>query len=424
MSHVVCFGLNHQSAPITLLERVSIAEERMERCLADLVAAGGALEAVGLSTCNRTELYVVSKHATAAQQQVLRTLAAHTDGLSVDDLRYYGYLHSDVEAARHLMRVAAGVDSLLVGESQILGQLRRAFERAQSIGTVGDRLNALVGRAIAFGRKVRTETAIARGNISVAAVAEKLASSLFGDLATRSCLMLGAGETAQLAAQHLHAAGLGDLMVINRTVEHSVRLAETFGGRAVAADLLQSSIASADIVVAATGAPHYIVSAPGIATIMAARAGRPLLLIDLSMPRNIDPECAAIPGVQLHSLADLEAIAQENRRHRESEIAQVEGMVASEAAEFYRWLGQMETNRLVGSLRRQLEQTRARTLARHADQFDEATLARVELFSDSLSRALLHDLTFSLRHLDLETEQGRRLLEAARELFRLHDRES
>lgn len=417
MSRLNCFGLNHQSAPLSLLEKISLAEEDMGGFLRSLGESEAFEEIAGLSTCNRTEFYFVSRHQETARSLLLNHLGRFGGGLQVDDLRYYGYFHEDYHATSHLFRVAAGIDSLMVGESQILGQLRRAWENAQSLGTSSAVLNALLGRAVGFGRRVRSETNIARGNISVAAVAEKIAALTFPDLASRSVLMLGAGETAELASQHLHKAGVGRLMVLNRTLEHSERLAERFGGEAVAMELLQSAIQHADVVVAATGAPHYILSKSGVEGIQVARGERPLLLIDLSLPRNIEPTCQDVAGVILYSMEDLESIASENRRQRSREIDLIEGLIDAETREFLREAMAVETNEIIGGLRRRSEEIRLAHLKRFSRGLGEEEVARLSRYSDSLVRAILHDLTRELRASDLETEKGRLRIEIARELF-------
>ncbi|MCC5876194.1 MAG: glutamyl-tRNA reductase [Candidatus Sumerlaeia bacterium] len=419
MSRLHCFGLNHQSAPLSLLEKLSLAEEDMGDVLRGLSSTESIEEIAGLSTCNRTEFYYVSRHQESARDLLLSRLGQFGGGLQTDDLRYYGYFHTDYHATSHLFRVAAGVDSLMVGESQILGQLRRAWENAQSLGTSRSTLNALLGRAIGFGRRVRSETNIARGNISVAAVAEKLATSTFPDLAQRSVLMLGAGETAELASQHLHKAGVGRLMILNRTLDHSQRLADRFGGTAIAMDMLQSAIEEADIVVAATGAPHYILSQSGLEGIQKSRNGRLLLLIDLSLPRNIEPTCANLDGVVLYSMEDLETISLENRRQRSREIDLVEELIDTETQEFLRAAAAAESNEIIAGLRRKTEEIRLAHLERFSRGLTEEERDCLSRYSDSLVRAVLHDLTSELRASDLETEKGRQRLEAARELFHI-----
>lgn len=419
MGSILCFGLNHQSAPLALLEQLSLGEEEMETCLRDLSRGEPFDEVAGLSTCNRTEFYFVSHRQEDAFGALLGRLDGRCPDLKSDDLRYYGYFHRDYHATNHLMRVAAGVDSLMVGEAQILGQLRRAWEGAAALGTVSGKLNSLLGRAVTFGRRVRQTTNIARGNVSVAAVAEKIASSAFPDLDRRTVLMLGAGETAELATQHLHKAGIGRLMVLNRTLEHSQRLATRFDGEALPADLIQSGIEQADLIIAATGAPHHILTHAGMEDIMVRRPHKPILLIDLSLPRNIDPACAGIRGVTLRSMEDLRSIASANRRQREQEVDHVERLIEEETRDFLRWAAAQESNALIDGLRRRSEEIRLRHLARFARNLPEEEYTRLDRYSDSLLRAVLHDLTSELRGSDLETEEGRLRLEVARDLFHL-----
>lgn len=418
---LVCFGVNYQTAPVDLLEQVSLSPSRMEGILAELGNDHAIGEVAGLSTCNRTEFYMAADDVEAACDAAWRHLARAADATRLDSLRAAFYEHLDGEAVEHLFRVSAGIDSLVIGEAQILGQLRRAFEMARTLGTSGENLDLLLERAIRFGRRVRTETAIGRGNVSVASVACRIAAERCGCLGQKELLLMGAGETAQLAGRQFASEGVGRLRVLNRTPEKAQAMAGELGGEAVPIDQLQSAIASADVVVCAVGAPHVIITRQGLAATMDGRPGRPLLLIDLSMPRNIDPAAATLDGVTLYAIDSLQEIVEGNRSIRQKEIHAVDKLVGRETRNYLEWRASSLQNQVVTRIRRQVSDIHKRALARYCRQLDSCARDQVERLSDSVLRAALHNVTQSIRNLDLDTEEGRRELEVVKRLFALED---
>jgi glutamyl-tRNA reductase len=420
---LICVGLNHQSAPMEILGGVSLTSERLSSFLGDLRRESVISEAAGLSTCNRTEFYLVTADQLAGRAVLLDRLSAIRCGGANGNLAVHSYTHRNDRAAHHLFRVAAGVDSMIVGESEILGQLRGAYETALNAGTIGGMLNSLMMRAISFGRKIRTITNIGKGNVSVASIAVRLTTQTFPELAEKKLLVIGAGETARLAAQHFVKQGVKDLCVANRTCGRAQDMLSSMPGRYIPIDRLQTAVEEADIVVCAVGAPHHIITRRGLEPVMASRAERPLLLIDLSMPRNIEKECGELQGARLIALDDLEIISQENRQQRVDEIAQVEELIEKETANFMKWTQTTETSRLVSALRRHAEAARQQHLRRYGKSMSDEARHEIERFSDSLLRSVLHDVTLNIRSIDTETEDGRRDFDHVCRLFSIDPRE-
>ncbi len=416
---LVCLGLSHRTAPISLREQVSPGRDRVEEYLDSLSGENGVEEVAILSTCNRLEFYLSATDPEGACEALLDWLAAATGPDRLPALHKGSYIHLDSDAAGHLFRVAAGVESLIVGEAQILGQVRKAAETARALGTMGEHLGPLFQRAISFGRRVRTETAIGRGNVSVASAACRSAAKRLGPLAGKELLIVGSGETAQLAGRHFVKEGVGRVRVLNRTMANARALAGELGGEAVPMDNLQSAIDSADVAVCAVGAPHFILTAEGLARTMRRRPGRPLFLIDLSMPRNIEPEAAHLHGVTLCTIEHLEEIADGNRASRESEVLHIEKLVKKETRKYLRWAASSGQNQLVTTLRRRIATIESQALDRHLRKADPEVREQVARFTGSVLRAVFHDATEYIRQLDPETESGRRHMETIRRLFAL-----
>jgi len=298
LSELLVLGASHKTAPLAVRERLALLDGQVEPFLRELMARPGITEAVVLSTCNRTELYVVGEAADSAREALPPDVALYSE--------------RNCDAARHLYRVVSGLESMVVGEAEIQGQVKRAYERALAAHTTGPMTNKLFRAALATGKRVRTDTAISAGRASVASVAVDAARDALGDLGARHVLIIGAGETAELTARALHAQGVRTMFVANRRRERAAELARRFGGATVAFDALPEELAKADIVVASTSSPHLILGAEELGMVVPERAGRPLLLIDLAVPRDIDPACAELPGV---TLLDVVPTVAALRRH-------------------------------------------------------------------------------------------------------------
>jgi glutamyl-tRNA reductase len=316
---------------VALRERLALPEGRAATVLAELVTHADIHEAVAISTCNRTELHLVTRDPVEAESAALSALARQ-GGIRPTELVGRLYALRDADAVRHLFEVAAGLDSMIVGEAEVQGQVKRAYELALVEGVTGPISNRLFRDALAAGKRVRTETAIGRSRVSVAGVAVQLAKSMLGDLSTRSSLVIGAGENGELTAEALHQQGVATVFVANRRYDRAIGLAERFGGAAVRFEDLPAQLLEADIVVAATSSPHQIVGREELELVMEQREGRPLCLIDIAVPRDIDSNVQQLANVYLYNVDHLEAIVQENVRSREQELTRCQEMIRQQTA--------------------------------------------------------------------------------------------
>jgi glutamyl-tRNA reductase len=378
-------------------------------------------EAVALSTCNRTELYLVAEDPVEAESGVL-TLLARRAGTRPTELVESIYVQRNCDAARHLFRVVSGLESMIVGEAEIQGQVKRAYERALHARTTGPLVNKLFRAALATGKRVRTETTISTGHASVASVAVDAARSVVGELGARHVVIVGAGETAELTARAFHAQGVSTMFVANRRRDRAIALAERFGGRSGSFDALPSELERADVVVASTASPHAIIEAEELAYVMAARDGRPLLLVDLAVPRDVDPACGELEGVRLLDMDALQASVRAHLRVRRAEAARAVDIVEDEIQTFAGWLGALEVMPTLGALRARGDAVVDLLLAENSARWEglsERDAERVEAFGRAIVKRLLHEPTQRVKELDPEHRHAR--LSLLRELFGLDE---
>jgi len=328
-------GLNHRSAPIELRERLAIASHELAGLLQRLREDSKSDELVCLSTCNRTEIYVEARNRVGSKDAITRALQHQAGAAALSEHLYY---HESEEAVRHLFSVASGLDSMVQGEHEILAQVKQAYQAAQQGGFTGKLLNVLFQRSLYVGKRVRTETGLGEGASSVGSIAVGMAERIFGSLADRSVMILGAGEMAEVTARHLMAQKAKSLLVANRTFERACRLAEAFGGTAMHFEEGLRQMAEVDIVICSTAAPHTVITPAHVRGIMAERKGRSLFLIDIAMPRDVDPAVNNIENVYLYNIDDLQQIVNENQAKRAREAALAQKIVQDETREFTRWL--------------------------------------------------------------------------------------
>ena len=326
-------GLNHKTAPVAVRERATVRDGEQEALLHHL--RQHAREVMLLSTCNRTEVYMAG---------VQGDPISAFEGAWGHALRSHLYVYQGVRAADHLYRVAAGLDSLVIGETQIQGQVKRAWQDASARGDTAALLNKAAQGALAAGKKVRHETGLNDNVVSVSSAAVQLATSIFGNLEGRTALIVGAGETAELTLTHLRAAGVRDVIVVNRTEERARQLADKVGGRACASEMLHTLLPEADVVIASSGAPHYVLRPEGVQDAMQGRVS-PMFLIDISVPRILDPAIAGVSGAHLYNLDDLEGIVQRNLVSRTELIPQAETIIAQGVMDLTRWNAFREAGR-------------------------------------------------------------------------------
>ncbi|MFM9140081.1 MAG: glutamyl-tRNA reductase [Solirubrobacterales bacterium] len=329
MSELLAIGVSHKTAPLALRERLAMTESAAEEFIRELVAHEEIREAVVISTCNRTEVYIVSRESVDAESVLLARLAHRAD-IRPTELVDIVYSPRNCDAARHLFKVTAGLESMIVGEHEIQGQVRRSYETALGAGTTGPFTNRLFRAALQAGKRVRSETALGTARVSVPSVAVDLARETVGPLDRSSVVVIGAGETAELTARALSDQGVSTLFVANRRVERARELASTFDGAVASLDELPQRMREADIVVSSTSSPHPIVGAEEIERVMEGRDGRPLLLIDIAVPRDIDSACAEVPGVHVLDMDDLQNTVARNLDVREGEREGAEAVVEPE----------------------------------------------------------------------------------------------
>jgi glutamyl-tRNA reductase len=419
MSELLALGASHKTAPLAVRERLALLDGQVEPFLHELVASPEVSEAVAVSTCNRTELYVVVADPVEGESVVLSLLARRA-GTRPTALMESIYVDRNCDAARHLFRVVSGLESMIVGEAEIQGQVKRAYERALAARTTGPMTNKLFRAALATGKRVRTQTAISSGHASVATVAVDAAGDAVGALS--HVVIVGAGDTSEQVAQAFHDQGVSTMFVANRRRDRAIALAERFGGSSGSFDALPGELERADVVVSSTASPHAIIEAEDLAGVMAARSGRPLLLVDLAVPRDIEPACGALEGV---TLLDMDALQARVRRHltvRRAEAVRAEGIVEDEIVAFAGWLGTLEVLPTLTALRARGDDVVAQLLAENAPRWEslsERDAARVEALARAVVNRLLHEPTQRVKALDAEHRHAR--LSALRELFGLEE---
>jgi glutamyl-tRNA reductase len=425
MSELLALGISHKTAPVALRERLAFTEPEAAEFALQATATPDVREAVAISTCNRTELYLVVGDPVRAESDVLGLLASRAH-IRPTELADAIYSPRNCDVARHLYRVTAGLDSMIVGEAEIQGQVRRAHEAAMRAGCTGPLSNRLFAAALTTGKRVRSETGIGSSRVSVPSVAVDLALSVLGELEKRHVVILGAGETSELTARALADQGAGTIFVANRHADRALSLAERFGGSVVGLDKLPDQLLLADIVLSSTSSPHPIVGREELEVVMAERegraGGRALLLIDIAVPRDIDPGCAELEGVSLYDIDDLQAVVARNLSLRVEETPRAEEIVEEEIHRFARWLGQLDTLPTVSALREHGSTIVEQVLAENAGRWESASardIARVEAVARAVMSRLLHEPTIRLR--SLGGDRGHASLELVRELFGLQE---
>lgn len=416
MPPILCLGLNHQTAPVALRERLGCSLASLAGTLLAGQLPAAISELVLLSTCNRIELYAVAHPGEANSAKNLLYLWAQTQQLDPAEIEDYVYFLTDDTAVNHLLRVASGLDSLVLGESQILGQVTDAYRTAVSQHTIGPVLDALFKTAIRTGKRARAETTISSNPASVSSVAIALARQALGGLTNRAILVVGVGEMGQLALKALQARGLTQVSVANRTKNRAETAVAPFTGRAYSLDELPQAIGAADVVITAVHSPQSIID---ITTI--GERERPLVIVDIAVPRNVDTAVANLPHVRLYSLDDLRATLDESLAARQAEIPQVEQIIAAERAQLTLHYGELTLKPLILEMRRKAEQIRETELERalrHLGEVDEQTMAHLQRFSHSLVNKLLHEPTIRLKE-KAGHQQAGEYATAVRELFGL-----
>jgi glutamyl-tRNA reductase len=419
VNELLVIGASHKTASLALRERLALAEGRSASLLGELVRATEVHEAVAISTCNRTELYLVAADPVDAESLALSALSRQA-GIRPTELLGNLYSLRGTDAVHHLFSVAAGLDSMIIGENEIQGQVRRAYELALVEGTTGPITNRLFRDALAAGKKARTETGISRSRVSVSSIAVELAEQALGELGSRTVLVIGAGENGEITARALANRGVSTIFVANRRYDRAIGLAARFGGEAVRFDDLPELLVRADIVVSCTSSPHQIVGREELALVLEQRLERPLLLMDIAVPRDIDPAVRGLPGITLYDMDDLQHAVARNMSGREAEAAKAGQLIEQEVERFVRWLGSLEVVPTIAALRARADEIVAQVLRENDERWEAISVddrRRVELMARAVVSRMLHEPTLRLKETD--GDRAYVYVDALRELFGL-----
>jgi len=418
--NIVVVGLSHKTAAVEIREKVAFAPTHMEKPLHALVALDDITEGVIVSTCNRVEIYVTTRDIAGGIARVKRFLADHHN-VPLEWLEPHLYAHHGEDAIRHVFRVASSLDSMVVGEPQILGQIKTSYGYAAEYKSSGIILNRFLHKAFSVAKRVRTETKIASSAVSVAFAAVELARKIFNDLSDKTVMLIGAGEMCELAAKHFLNNGVRGLMVTNRTFERAERLAEDFEGKAVRFDDLFDQLHKADIILSSTGAPHTIIGAGDLTEVMRRRKQKPMFFIDIAIPRDIDPGVNDVENVYLFTVDDLQEVVSANLQQRAEEARKAEDIISQEIGQFFKWLSSLEVTPTIVALRGKFDEIRRaeleKTLANWKDLPPDGQ-KRLEALTNAIMNKLLHPPTSLIK----KAGQGGRTdlyVDALRALFEL-----
>ncbi len=418
--HIVIVGLSHKTAPVEIREKLAFAPTAMERPLRQMLELPSITEGLIVSTCNRVELCVVTKEPDAAIAALRRFLAEYHE-VPPDEINDNLFDYQGEEAIRHLFRVASSLDSMVLGEPQILGQIKTAYGYAAEFKTAGLILNRFLHKAFSVAKRVRTETAIASNAVSVSFAAVELARKIFDRLDNKGVMIIGAGEMCELAARHFVNNGISKVLVTNRTFERAEKLAAEFDGKAVPFDSFVDHLAEVDIVMTSTGAPNFILGKRQMEEVLKRRKNRPMFLIDIAVPRDIDPKVNDLSNTYLYDVDDLQGVVQANLKERQKEAGKAEAIVEQEIGQFHQWLGNLEVKPTVIALRRKLEEIRQQELEKTFGNLKDLTSKQrksIEAMAGAIINKILHKPTAILKKRQNDMS-GEDYVDAVRTLFDL-----
>ncbi len=415
---LLTIGVNHISAPLEVRERVAITDSDLPSALSLLIDTPIIQEAAIVSTCNRTELYCSVDSSEAGKIATAKWLSDFHN-LDIDHNQSYLYNHNDQETAKHMFRVASGLDSMVLGEPQILGQLKQAYQHAVSAGTLGKQLNQLFQHSFNVAKKVRTHTSIGTNPVSVASTAVSLAKQIFGDLSKRNALFIGAGETIELAAQHLSAVGANRITIANRNITRAQKLANKFNGYGISLSYIGEVLPESDIVITATSSTLPILGKGLLERSLKRRKHTPILVIDLAIPRDVEPEAAMLQDIYLYSVDDLKQVIQENMQSRMNAAEEAEIIIDDEVTKFYQWLRGQDVTDVIRTYRCQAEQHKNEAIEKAARMLKQGKPSEeaMQFLANTLVNKLLHSPTEALKSAGAENHQE--LLEAAKTILGL-----
>jgi len=417
---ILCIGLNHETAPVSVREKLALKDEVLLETMEWLKSQPGIQETLILSTCNRVEFYLITKKADFKKSQILQNLFAHQLGLEGEQWERFLYQYTYHKAISHLFSVTSGMDSMVIGEPQITGQVKDAYNKALKQNAVGPIMNRLLHKSFFVSKRVRTETELASWAVSVSYVAVELAKKIFADLEDRIALLAGAGEMAELSAQHLSSHGIFKILVASRTLENAQKLAQTFQGKAIPLDSLAKAMTDVDILISSMAAPDYILNAETIREIMRARKQKPVFIIDMAVPRNIDPAVNNLENVYLYDMDDLQTVLETNLAERKKELKKATVIVQEEVKDFLSWLNTLDLVPTIVSLRDRAEQIRSqeinKALAMLKTSLSDKERQTIEAMSKAIVNKMLHDPINQLKEAEKRGDEAR-LVDALHRLF-------
>ena len=420
--NLILAGVSHKTSPLEVREGFALSEQRIPGALRTLQAEPEVEEAAILSTCNRVE-FILQSYEGQDGLEALRRFLESSLGIRYDEYAHCFYVHRDFEAVHHLFRVASGLDSMVVGEPQVLGQVKRAYSLAQEAETCGGVLESIFSRVFYVAKRVRTETLVAESSVSLSSAAVELAAKVFGDLHDRSVMIIGAGQMGELAARHLVAKGASPVLVSNRTHAQAVALAQELNGLAIHFSRVWEGMRQADIVISSTGCPHFIITRDDMQRLMSEREGRPLFLIDIAVPRDIDPRVSEVPGCELVNVDGLQQVAGQNLRERQEAAEAADCIISMETEMFRERQAQLHVVPTIVSLRRRIEQIRQAELARTRCLFGSLTGEQekaLETLTQGLVNKILHTPFTELKHAAARPDRSE-FLDVVRTIFHLEE---
>ncbi len=420
--NILVVGLNHKTADVDIREKLAFNGQKLEEGLQSIKTLPDVKEAVILSTCNRVEIYAVVTNAETAHEAI-KNFISEFHGIDRSALETSLYAYEDINAVRHVFRVASSLDSMIVGEPQILGQIKDAFDFSLQKKATGILLNKLMKKTISVAKRIRTETKIAENAVSISFAVVELAKKIFTDLSTKSFMLLGAGEMAELTARHLMSSGVGDVLIANRTYESGEKLAKEFNGRVVRFDDFIHEIVNTDIVICSTGASKYVLMKEQMHKVMKERRHKPVFIIDISVPRNIDPKINDIDNVYLYDVDDLHGIVDTNRLERQKEAEKAEGIIAQEIETFQKWLASLDSVPTVVALRDRADAVKKEEIEKLLNKLPrlgEKERDAVEYMANAIINKLIHPPTAALKE---DSEDRDVLIATIRKLYGLNEKE-
>lgn len=423
--HIIVVGMNYRTAPVEIREKFALPESEWQEALRQLRQTKSVLECVMVSTCNRTELYVVVDRLHMCGH-FIRSFMETWFGIPRQQFTPYLYIYEDDQAVEHLFRVSCGLDSMVIGETQILGQIRNAFLFAQNEGVTGTWLNTVFKQAITLAKRAHAETSINENAVSVSYAAVELGKRIFGSFHGKKVLILGAGKMSELTVKHLYANGAAEVMVANRTLSRAEELAKQFNGRAGTLDKVDQMLAEADIVISSTGAKEYVLSADDVKRAMSKRKSRSLFFIDIAVPRDLDPAISDLSNVFLYDIDDLQGIVESNLARRRKEAAKIEAFIANELEEHRHWLKMLGVTPMIRSLQAKADRIHQDTLQSLFNKLPELSDREAKLIrrlTKSMLNQMMHDPINQIKELAAE-KNGDEALQLFSQIFALEDPEA